>query len=101
MSFNFRTPFLDQDGLISAQWQKMLGAIFSGSFADNETPSGVVDGLNVTFTLAKTPNPALCLQLFKTGTLQVQGSGYTLNKNVITFAVAPAIASTLKAFYRY
>lgn len=101
MSFNFKTPVLDGKNFFSGEWQRALGAIFSGSFADNETPSGAIDGVNVTFTLAKTPNPALCLQLFKSGTLQVQGSGYTLNKNVITFAVAPAIASTLKAFYRY
>jgi hypothetical protein len=35
----------------------LLVLVFAGLVADAETPSGTVNGSNVTFTLAHTPNP--------------------------------------------
>src|SRR5678809_767545 len=43
-------------------------------FADDETPSGTVNGSNVTFTLAHTPNPSASLQLFVNGQLMTPGA---------------------------
>jgi hypothetical protein len=100
VAFRYETPVLENN-LFSREWQRMLSALFFGSFADNETPTGVIDGANKVFSLAKTPSPSANLQLFKNGILQVEGTDYTLAKNVVTFGAAPALASTLKAFYRY
>lgn len=72
------------------------------SFADNETPSGTINGTNVTFTLAHSPSPAGSLILVLAGLTQWQnGSGdYTLSTNTITFAVAPTLGP-LVAWYRF
>lgn len=64
------------------------------SFADNETPSGTINGVNLVFTLAHTPNPAASLDLFKNGQLMIAGGAdYTLATATITF-VAGAIPQT-------
>ena len=62
----------------------------------NETPGGVMNATNVTFTLASSP---VGLQLFHNGLVLVNGVGYTLAGNVITMTVAPASTDTLVAFY--
>lgn len=71
------------------------------NYADNETPSGAVNGTNVTFTLAHTPNPAVSLQLYVNGVLQLYGSDFTLATATITMANAPSTGAILTAFYRY
>jgi hypothetical protein len=101
MAFSFRTPVLDENNFFTSQWQRMLSQIFSGSFADSETPSGTIDGANKVFTLAKTPSPNLSLQLFKGTAIQIQGTDYTVARNVVTFTSAPAALSVLRAWYRY
>ena len=73
------------------------------NFVDSETPSGTFDGLNSTFTLTETPNPASSLMLWLNGTYLVQGVDYTLSNNIITFTSPPsdAFAGTpFIAFYR-
>jgi hypothetical protein len=69
-------------------------------FANSETPSGTMNSSNVTFILARAPNPALSLLLFLAKTLQIQGTDYTLSGATITMTVAPANSSFL-AWYRY
>ncbi len=56
----------------------------------SETPTGVIDGVNTTYTLSQTPT-ANSLLLFLNGQYQTEGSEYTLSGSTITFAVAPAI----------
>jgi hypothetical protein len=71
---------------------------------DSETPTGVFDGVNDTFTLSHAPNPASSLILWLNGQLLTQGVDYTLTNNFIIFTSAPsALFSTLpfEAFYRY
>ena len=51
-----------------------------------ETPSGTVNGTNVTFTLTYTPNPALSLDLYTNGVLQIAGTAFTLSGGTITYA---------------
>jgi hypothetical protein len=79
-------------------------AVLSGTFADDETPSGTINGINDTFTLAHTPSPAGSLQLFKNGQLmQAGGADYTLATATITFTsgAIPDTGDLLVAYYRY
>ena len=74
------------------------------NFADDEAPSGTINGSNDTFTLAQTPSPAGSLELFKNGQLmQAGGADYTLTTNSIVFVsgAIPATGDVLFAFYRY
>lgn len=73
----------------------------SAAFADNETPSGTVNGTNTSFTLVNSPNPSASLMLFVNGVLQIQGTDYTLSSGTITFTSAPSTGALLTAFYRY
>lgn len=80
----------------------LIDASGSSNFADDETPTGAIDDVNVTFTLAHTPSPAASLQLFLNGALQQPGGGdYTLATATITFNSAPLTGSILIAWYRY
>ena|SRR3990167_3506777 len=77
--------------------------VSGSSFADQETPTGTINGTNVTFTLANTPSPAGSLQLFLNGVIMERGAGkdYTTSTVTITFATAPQTSSILLAWYRY
>jgi hypothetical protein len=71
-------------------------------FSDAEIPTGTINGVNTTFTLAATPNPTGSLELFLNGVLQrAGGNDYTLSVSTITMAVAPATGDTLIAWYRH
>lgn len=78
------------------------GACGGGVFVDQESPGGVVDGSNVTFTLANSPTPVLSLHLFRNGILQKAGFDYTLSGSTITFlfAATPQPGDTILAAYR-
>lgn len=95
------------DGVIVPLWadpttHRLLVDNASGvSYADSETPSGTVNGVNVTFTLAHTPSPALSLQLFVNGQCQTAVTDYTLSTATITMSVAPVTDSIIRAWYRY
>jgi hypothetical protein len=73
------------------------------AFVDEESPGGVVDGANATFTIANTPSPVGSLHLFRNGILQKVGFDYILTGATITFfAVAtPQPGDTLLASYRH
>jgi hypothetical protein len=81
-------------------------AIDSGSppsgpiFVDNETPVGMINSSNVTFTLAHTPSPSASLLLYLNGVLQFFGVNYTLATATITYTVAPTTGMTHVAYYR-
>ena len=64
------------------------------SFSDLGTPTGTINGVNDTFTLSVTPNPAASLLLFKNGVLQTGGGvDYTLTGATVVY-VAGAIPQT-------
>lgn len=74
------------------------------NFADNEVPSGTIDGSNAVFTLAHTPNPALSLDLFKNGQEMIAGGvDFTLATATITFTAGskPQTGDTLICSYRF
>lgn len=62
------------------------GAGAGPGFVDGETPAGLINGSNPTFTLAEIPSPASSLSLYRNGILQKQGLDYSITDNVITFA---------------
>lgn len=70
------------------------------AFHDAETPSGTVNGTNVTFTLAATPSPVASLHLYLNGVLQIPTVDFTISAATITFTVAPTTTSSVIAFYR-
>ena len=71
-------------------------------FVDGETPAGLVNGSNMVFTLANTPNPATSLAVYRNGLLQAATSDYSLSGNTITFASrsTPQAGDILTASYR-
>jgi len=71
------------------------------SFVNGEAPSGQINGLNATFTLANSPATSSLL-LFRNGLLLKMGVDYTLNGSTIQFAASsiPQLNDTLSAQYR-
>jgi len=70
------------------------------TFADNEVPSGTIDGANETFVLAHAPSPPSSLQVFAGGMLQ-SGASYTLSGSTVTMTFAPLAGDSVVASYRY
>jgi len=75
--------------------------IAASNYIIRETPSGTIDGSNVTFVLASPPNPANTEAVFLNGILQEPGGGndYTISGATITMAQAPPSGSRLKVNY--
>jgi hypothetical protein len=70
-------------------------------FFDGETPAGLVDGVNNTFTLLNAPS-GLSLSLFRNGMYMKAGFDYTLSDSAIQFVpgIIPQPMDTLVANYR-
>lgn len=66
----------------------------------NETPTGAMDGVNVTFTLSNTPRPGTD-ELKLNGLVQERGAGndYTISGDTITYLIAPLATDKLRASY--
>ena len=74
----------------------------SPNFSDNETPSGAINGSNVTFTLAHIPITN-SQKGYVNGARQNPGSGndYTISSSTVTFSIAPPTSSVILFDYRY
>ena len=77
--------------------------VVTGSFADNETPTGAINGSNTSFTVANTVSPAGSLKVYLNGVRQRSGASndYTFSGSTLTLSVAPASGDTLVVDYRY
>jgi len=64
------------------------GTLTPSNFVFNEVPSGTVDGVNVTFTLANTPTVGT-VQLYLNGLRQKVTVDYTITTDTITMTTAP------------
>jgi hypothetical protein len=66
---------------------------------NNEVPTGVIDGVNDTFTLAIAPNPPSSLIFTKNGQQIYEGVGFTLTGATIVYATAyiPVVGDTHRA----
>jgi len=80
----------------TGEWQSTTGTLV---FIDGETPGGLINGSNVSFTLANTP-AAGSLHLYLNGLRQSRTVDYTIVGNVITFISAPTAPGKLVADYR-
>jgi hypothetical protein len=71
------------------------------NFVDNDSPAGVVDGANLTFTLTGVPNPPSSLAIYRNGVLQKLAQDFQLAGSQLTFiGTAPQPRDTLLASYR-
>lgn len=72
-----------------------------GADSVQETPSGTVNGSNVTFTLANTPAASSPVLVFLDGILQLLGGGedYTISGTTITFVTAPVAGQNVRVQY--
>ena len=70
-------------------------------FADDETPSGTMNGTNKAFTIAKAPNPTASLKVFLNGARQKTDIDFTLSGKTITLASAPEATETILVDYRF
>src|SRR4051794_5693420 len=80
-----------------------LGTSSQILFVDGATPSGTMNGVNLSFTLPSTPNPGPSLRMYRNGILLMPNLDYTLSGAVITFsgtAVAPVAGDSLQSYYR-
>lgn len=73
-----------------------------GTFSNNVTPTGTVNGVNAIFTLANTPINS-SLMLLVNGQVQTSPENYTISGATITFVAGqiPQTGQILKAFYAY
>ena len=111
VSYGAATRTIDADTITSSDHTKTFtfpgtsGALLaSGSLPvasqiQQETPSGTINGSNVTFTLAFTPVTTQSLELYQDGILLLQTTDYTLSGATITFTTAPAAGQSIRAVY--
>lgn len=80
-------------------YSSIMGVVWSFM----ETPSGVVNDVNINFTLNSSPYPSHNLMLYINGVLQVPGSefDFVLSDNIITLASPPLLGSKVVATYPY
>jgi hypothetical protein len=73
------------------------------AFTDGETPAGLINGSNGTFTLAVTPNPISSLQVFRNGILQRTSVDFSINGPTLTFNTLsiPQPGDTVQTWYRH
>jgi hypothetical protein len=73
----------------------------ASDFVTRETPTGTINGVNTTFTLANTPI-VNTEQIFLNGLLLEPGAGndYTISAATITMLIVPATGDRLKANYQ-
>lgn len=87
-------------GVTSAIQTQLNNKINSADFIVRETPTGLVNGSNTTFTLAFTP-VAGKEQVFLNGILQEPGAGndYTISGATITYLTAPVTGDKIRVSY--
>jgi hypothetical protein len=67
---------------------------------DDETPSGLVNGVNTDFVLNNIPSPASSLKVFKDGQRMKLATDYTFSGQTITFLDAPLTDTIITCDYR-
>lgn len=80
-----------------------IGVTLPGvGFVDAETPAGSIDGVNTSFTLVQSPNPAGSLAVYRNGMRIRSGLDYTSTGSSITFVAnsIPQIGDVLQCSYR-
>ncbi len=80
----------------------VIGENGTGSFIDSETPTGLINGSNLVFTLATTPSPLSSLDLYRNGIRLSSTVDYTIASNIISFVngAQPQVGDIFRASYR-
>ena len=78
------------------------GTLAGVTFVDAETPSGSINGVNTTFTLATTPSSPGSVHIYLNGLRMSPGVDYTISGSTITFLAGstPQTGDVLVASYR-
>lgn len=71
-----------------------------GRFVHDETPTGAVNGVNTSYTLANAPTVGT-LVLYEGGRRLLLTTDFTLSGSTITMTYAPPSGSSVRADYRY
>ena len=69
-------------------------------FVEDEIPTGTIDGSNMSFTLANSPNPVNSLEVRKNGLIMMLTEEYSLSGDTLTLVVAPRTGMNLRVDYR-
>lgn len=72
---------------------------FLKKFNKSETPSGTINGSNVTFTLSLTPQENEAVHLFLDGLHLTLTTHYSISGTTITMVTAPVLGQELQAEY--
>jgi hypothetical protein len=98
----FLSGALPQTGDVLAASYRLSVSIPGVGFVDQETPSGAINGINLTFTSSQTPSPSSSLAVFRNGVRMTLSVDYTLSGAIITFVTAsvPQTTDTLSCSYR-
>jgi len=92
---DFRKLAMGLRGDIDANKESM------GTFVDDETPTGTVNGSNKAFVLANTPKSGSEKVFVNGQRMKGGGEDYTLSDKTITFETAPPTNSIILVDYRY
>ena len=79
-------------------WVQAEAAV--GRLVHDETPTGAVNGVNTSYTLANSPT-AGTLVVYEGGVRKLLTTDFTLSGSTITMTYAPPDGSALRVDYRY
>jgi len=101
-SVTFLPGAIPQSGDTLLASYRLAASLPGVGFVDGETPAGAVNGVNVVFNLAQTPNPASSLAVYRNGMRLTSGADYTTSGNGIRFLTGaiPQTGDTLQCSYR-
>lgn len=92
----FNTVTVNGKGLVTAA--SNTSYLTASNFVFNETPTGDLDSVDVTYTLANTPTTGT-VQVYKNGLRLTLTTDYSVSGSVITFVVAPDPGDVIVADY--
>jgi len=98
-TYNYAVISTNPAGTVTSANASLVAPV-GPTFADFETPGGIIDGTNNEFTLVNAPLGSSLL-LFRNGLYMKPGSDYTLAGTTITFetGAVPQPGDTLAACY--
>jgi hypothetical protein len=93
---------MPQPGDILVASYRMSVSLPGIGFIDAEVPVGAINGVNTSFTLSQTPNPAASVTVYRNGLRLIPNSDYSISGTSITFTanLVPHPGDTVLCSYR-